>query len=69
MLAGEVLRKAEDLLEMDLHPAVIARGFRTAERMAQEILEDIGEAVGPDDDEIITRIAHTAMTGKGRRIG
>ena len=32
VLAGEVLRKAEDLLEMDLHPAVVARGFRTAER-------------------------------------
>ena len=65
VLAGELLRKAEDLLEMDVHPAVIARGFRTAERMAQEILEDLGEAVDFDDDEIIKRIAHTAMTGKG----
>ena len=42
VLAGELLKNAEELLEQDVHPAVIARGYRLAESEAQDILKQIG---------------------------
>src|SRR3990167_9727833 len=41
VLAGELLKNAENLLDQDVHPAVIARGYRLAESKAQEILRDM----------------------------
>ena len=65
VLAGELLKNAEDLLDKEVHPAVIARGYRLAETKAQEILKDLGEKITPDNEEILKKIAQTAMTGKG----
>ena len=38
ILAGELLKNAEKLLEQEVHPAVLARGYRLASVKAQEIL-------------------------------
>src|SRR3989339_506105 len=38
VIAGELLKNAEELLDKEVHPAVIARGYRLAETKAQEIL-------------------------------
>ena len=38
VLAGELLARAEDLLEKDVHPTVVAKGYRLAEQKSQEIL-------------------------------
>ncbi|MHC1580460.1 MAG: TCP-1/cpn60 chaperonin family protein, partial [Methanopyraceae archaeon] len=65
VLAGELLHKAEDLLQQDIHPTVIARGFRMAVEKAEEILDEIAEEIDPDDEEMLKKIAKTAMTGKG----
>ena len=69
VLAGELLRKALELLELDIHPAVVSRGYRIAERMAQEILEGLAETIPLSDSPELRRaleaVAHTAMTGKG----
>ena len=65
VLAGELLKNAEDLLDQDVHPAVIARGYRLAESKAQEILNQIGEKITPDNEAVLKQIAQTAMTGKG----
>jgi len=65
VLAGELLKNAEDLLDQEVHPAVIARGYRMAESKAQEILKEIGEKISPDNEDILKKIAQTAMTGKG----
>jgi thermosome len=65
VLAGELLHKAEDLLQQDIHPTVIARGFRMAVEKAEEILDEIAEEIDPDDEEMLKKIAMTAMTGKG----
>jgi len=65
VLAGELLKNAEELLEQDVHPAVISRGYRLAEAKAQEVLNDMAEKVTADDDETLKKIAQTAMTGKG----
>ena len=42
VLAGELLKNAEELLDQNVHPAVIARGYRLAAEKAQEILNDDG---------------------------
>jgi thermosome len=63
VLAGELLKNAEELLDKDVHPAVISRGYRLAESKAQEILNQIGEK--STNDDTLKKIAQTAMTGKG----
>ncbi len=65
VIAGELLKRAEDLLDQDVHPTVIAHGFRMAADKSHEILNDIAVAVKPDDIEMLRKIADTAMTGKG----
>jgi thermosome len=65
VIAGELLKKAEDLLDQDVHPTVIASGYRRAAEKARETLEDNSESVSADDTEKLERIAQTAMTGKG----
>ncbi|KZX14476.1 thermosome subunit alpha [Methanobrevibacter filiformis] len=63
IIAGELLKKSESLLDMDIHPTIVALGYRQAAEKAQEILNDISiDDVGP---EILLNVAMTAMTGKG----
>jgi thermosome len=65
VIAGELLKRAEDLLEQDVHPTVIASGYRQAAGKAQEILKEIAIDVSPKDIQMLKKIAETAMTGKG----
>lgn len=65
ILAGELLKNAEDLIEKDVHPTVIAKGYRLAEAKAQEILNNIAEEITEKDEATLRKIATTAMTGKG----
>ncbi len=65
VIAGELLKRAEDLLEQDVHPTVIAHGYRQAAEKAQEILQNIAVTIKPKDTAMLKKIAETAMTGKG----
>ena len=65
VLAGDLLKNAEGLLDQEVHPTVIARGYRLAEDKAQEILNKIAEDVTEKDTSTLKNIAMTAMTGKG----
>jgi len=65
VLAGELLKNAEALLDRDVHPTIIARGYRLAADRAQEILQEIAKPVTLKDKDLITKIGLTAMTGKG----
>ncbi|MDD5768436.1 MAG: thermosome subunit alpha [Methanothrix sp.] len=65
VLAGELLKKAEELLDQEIHPTVIAAGYRAAADKAMGIMKDMAIKVSPDDDELLKKIAITAMTGKG----
>jgi len=65
ILAGELLKNAEDLLEKEVHPTVIAKGYRLAEEKAQEILKEMAETITEKDMDILDKVAMTAMTGKG----
>jgi thermosome len=65
VLAGELLKKSEDLLEQEIHPTVIAKGYRIAADKAQGILNNAAEPVSIKDTSTLKKIAMTAMTGKG----
>ncbi len=65
VLAGELLKNAEDLIEKNVHPTIIAKGYNLAAIKAQEILNDISEDISTKDESILKKIAMTAMTGKG----
>jgi len=64
ILAGELLKRAEGLIEQNIHPTVIAAGYRLAAQKAQEILKTVGMKVTPDDAEMLNDIATTAMISK-----
>ncbi len=65
VVAGELLKKAEELIEMDVHPTLIASGYRMAADKASEILDALAKSVTVTDQELLINIAGTAMTGKG----
>jgi len=64
VLAGELLKYAQDLIEQDIHPTVIAEGYRLASKRACEVLDNISLEIKPDDEGMLKRIAETSMTGK-----
>ncbi len=65
MLAGELLKKAETLIEQEIHPTVIVRGYRMAKSKALEILNELADDASIKDVDVLKKIAMTAMTGKG----
>ena len=62
VMAGELLKQAEVLLDQNVHPTVIANGYKMASNKSLEILSSISEK--KIDDEMLKNIAKTAMTGK-----
>ena len=64
VLAGELLKQAEDLLDQEIHPTVITRGYRMARQRSTEILDDISEEVSLADEDTLQKVAMTSMTGK-----
>jgi len=65
VLAGELLKKSEELLEQEIHPTIIAAGYRAAADKAIKILNEIAVKVSASDEEMLKKIAVTAMMGKG----
>jgi thermosome len=65
MLAGELLKQAQQLLEQNVHPTVISTGYRMAAEKAKEILEKISRDISEKDDDVLKKIAMTALGSKG----
>jgi thermosome len=64
-IAGELLKNGEELLEQDIHPTAIMRGFDMASEKAREEVDEIAIDVDRDDEETLRKVAETSMTGKG----
>ena len=64
MLAGELLKQAQMLLEQNVHPTVISTGYRMAAEKAKEILDKISKNISRDDDELLKKIAKTSLGSK-----
>ncbi|MFH8080845.1 MAG: thermosome subunit beta [Candidatus Aenigmatarchaeota archaeon] len=64
VIAGELLSKAGELLEQNIHPTVIIRGYNLALKKAIEILEGMAKPISIKDKEMLKKIARTSMSGK-----
>jgi thermosome len=64
VLAGELLRRAEDLLDQNIHPTVIVSGYRKAAKMAVDTLAKLGNTVDINDRETLKKLALTSMASK-----
>ncbi|MFB0543597.1 MAG: thermosome subunit beta, partial [Candidatus Bathyarchaeia archaeon] len=64
ILAGELLGKAEELINKRVHPTVVIDGYRKAASKALEVLEEIAIEVDPMDKEYLKMVAMTAMASK-----
>ncbi|MCA1812709.1 MAG: TCP-1/cpn60 chaperonin family protein [Halobacteriales archaeon] len=63
VLAGELLKNAEDLIE-NVHPTLIVKGYRIAADKAVEILKSIAVEVNTKSDKDLRIIPTTAMYSK-----
>ncbi len=64
VLAGELLKKAEEMVDQNVHPTIIVSGYRDAAEKAREILEKTADRIGMKDKDALKRIAMTAMMSK-----
>jgi thermosome len=64
IVAGEMLGKAEELIDKNVHPTVIIDGYRKAADKALEVLEKIAITVKPTDKESLKKVAMTSMASK-----
>jgi thermosome len=65
IFAGELLKRAETLLEQEIHPTLIAQGFQLACEKANEVLDRIAINVKPSDTAMLEKVVVTAISGKG----
>jgi len=64
VLAGELLKKAEDLLDQNIHPTVLVSGYRKATQKAMEIISNNAIPVEMDDRATHKKVAVTSMGSK-----
>jgi thermosome len=64
VLAGELLKKAEELLDQNIHPTIVVSGYRKAAQKAMETINKISIPVDIDDRATLKKVAVTSMASK-----
>ncbi|AIZ56903.1 thermosome subunit alpha [Candidatus Methanoplasma termitum] len=64
IITGELLKKATDMIDANVHPTIITTGYRLANHKAQEVLRKISTKVTINDDKLLKQIAANAMISK-----
>jgi thermosome len=64
IIAGELLNKAEELIDKNIHPTIIIDGYKKAAEKALETLEKIAIPVDLKTPEYLKKAAITAMASK-----
>jgi thermosome len=64
VLAGELLKKAEELLEQNIHPTIMVSGYRKAALKAVETINNLGIQVELTDRATLKKVAVTSMASK-----
>jgi len=64
VLAGELLRYGEELLNENIHPTIIVSGYRKAAEKAIESLNEIAVPIDLNNRETLKKIAVTSMRSK-----
>ena len=64
VLAGELLKRAEELLDQNIHPTILVSGYRKAAQNAMETINKIAIPVDIEDRETLKKVAVTSMASK-----
>ena len=64
IIAGELLKRAQDLLEKKIHPTILVGGYQKAAEEATKILKDMAISMEGMDKKVLTGIASTSMNSK-----
>ncbi|RLI09315.1 thermosome subunit [Candidatus Bathyarchaeota archaeon] len=64
VVAGELLKLSQELMDRQVHPTVILDGYREASNRALERLEEIAIPIDPEDREHLRKVAMTSMASK-----
>ncbi len=64
ILSADLLAKAEELIEKDVHPTVIVDGYKTAAKKALEYLDSLAIKVQPDDRSLLKKVAMVSLASK-----
>jgi thermosome len=64
VLAGELLKKAEELLEQNIHPTIVVSGYRKAALKAVETINNLAIQVELTDRATLKKVAVTSMASK-----
>jgi thermosome len=64
VLASELLKKAEELLDQNIHPTILVSGYRKAAQKAIEIIGKSAVPVDIDDKKTLLKVALTSMSSK-----
>ncbi len=64
VIAGALLEKAESLIENEIHPIIIADGYKKAANKAISLLTEIAKKIDVDDKDTLEKIARTSMLTK-----
>ncbi|MEM2188299.1 MAG: thermosome subunit beta [Nitrososphaerota archaeon] len=64
VLTGELLKRAEDMVEQKIHPSIIITGYRRALDIALNELQKLAKPVKLDDKETLTKIVKTSLGSK-----
>jgi thermosome len=63
-LTGELLAKAETLIDKNVHPTVIVDGYSKAAEKAIEICKKLALKINPTDKAMLKKIANTSIASK-----
>jgi thermosome len=64
VLAGELLKRAEELLDQNIHPTILVSGYRKAAQNAMETINRIAIPVDIEERETLKKVAVTSMSSK-----
>ena len=64
IIAGELLSRAEELIDKSIHPTIIIDGYRKATARALETLEKIAIPIDPKSKEFLQKTASTSLGSK-----
>jgi len=64
IISGELLNKAQELVERSVHPTIIIDGYKKASDKALEILEKIAISIDPSSTDYPKKVAMTSMASK-----
>ncbi|MFW9846368.1 MAG: thermosome subunit beta, partial [Candidatus Thorarchaeota archaeon] len=64
VIAGELLKRAQELLEKKIHPTIIVSGYQKAAEEATKVLKDVAVTMTGKDKKVLTSIAETSMNSK-----